>query len=88
MSRLSAPAAKAMAMRSAAFSTSARTLRPAAESIHGAAATPAASGSWWSNLRPQTRTYIKAGLAVSAVTDCIVLYEYPQIIGMGKKSEN
>jgi hypothetical protein len=88
ISRFTTPATKVIAMRSAAFSTSARTLKPAAESLSGSAAAPTANSSWWSNLSPKTRTYIKAGLAVSAVTDAIVLYEYPGIIGLGKKSEN
>ena len=88
LNRVAAPATKVVAMRTATFSTSARALKPAAESLSSSAAAPAASSSWWSNLSPKTRTYIKAGLAVSFVTDAIVLYEYPGIIGLGKKSEN
>ena len=88
LNRVATPATKAVAMRTATFSTSARALKPAAESLSSSATAPAANSSWWSNLSPKTRTYIKAGLAVSFATDAIVLYEYPGIIGLGKKSEN
>lgn len=82
----------AAAARAANFCTSSRMLKPAADSIQMGASTASASNasgtSWaWRNLSPKTRQYIKVFAATSAVTDAVILYEYPEFFGLKKASE-
>ncbi|KAJ6781277.1 hypothetical protein PWT90_05036 [Aphanocladium album] len=87
-----ARASASAARRAATFSTSARAMRPAAESginMGSASAASASSGSaWaWRNLSPKTRQYVKIGAATCAATDAFVLYNYPEMVGLKKVSE-
>lgn len=63
----------------AAFSTSARTLKPADASI-------SASARSWGNLSPQSRRYIAYGVATCLAVDGYLVYNYaPWIMGLEKK---
>ncbi|KAL6827691.1 hypothetical protein V8C40DRAFT_242582 [Trichoderma camerunense] len=63
----------------AAFSTSARALKPADVGI-------SASARSWRNLSPQSRRYITYGVATCLVVDGYLVYNYaPWIVGLEKK---
>lgn len=86
--------ARTAARRAATFSTSTRVMGPSAEagiSMAGAPASSASTGggsSWaWRNLAPKTRRYVKFGAATCAATDAVVLYNYPEWVGLKKTSE-
>lgn len=63
----------------AAFSTSARILKPADASV-------SASARSWRNLSPQTRQYVAYGVAACLAVDGYVVYKYaPLIMGLEKR---
>ncbi|QYS95736.1 hypothetical protein H0G86_003011 [Trichoderma simmonsii] len=63
----------------AAFSTSARALKPADASI-------SASARNWRNLSPQSRRYIAYGVATCLAVDGYLVYNYaPWIVGLEKR---
>lgn len=45
------------------------------------------SPGFWKSLSPRTRRNAGCFLAVCAATDAVVLYAYPEMVGLGKKKE-
>ncbi|KAM3529619.1 hypothetical protein NHJ13051_001754 [Beauveria bassiana] len=77
--------ARIAARRAATFSTSARAMKPSAES--GVDMGRSSGSSWaWRNLSPKTRQYVKMGAATCVATDAFVLYNYPDWVGVKKAS--
>ncbi|KAM3503681.1 hypothetical protein MY10362_004041 [Beauveria mimosiformis] len=78
--------ARIVARRAAApFSTSARAMKPSAET--GVDVGGSTGSSWaWRNLSPRTRQYVKMGAAICVATDALVLYNYPEWVGLKKAS--
>lgn len=82
----------AAARRAATFSTSSRTMKPAADTGIGmgsaSAASSATGSAWaWRNLSPKTRQYVKIGSAACIATDAFVLYNYPEWVGLKRASQ-
>ncbi|KAL7791973.1 hypothetical protein V8C37DRAFT_381169 [Trichoderma ceciliae] len=72
--------AASQAIRRAAFSTSARMLKPADANV-------STSSRSWRNLSPQTRRYVAYGVAACLVVDGYVVYEYaPWVLGLEKRN--
>ncbi|KAM3454385.1 hypothetical protein MY3296_003068 [Beauveria thailandica] len=77
--------ARIVARRAALFSTSARSMKPSTES--GVDMGGSTGSSWaWRNLSPRTRQFVKMGAATCVATDALVLYNYPEWVGLKKAS--
>ncbi|KAM3441564.1 hypothetical protein NHJ13734_002788 [Beauveria thailandica] len=77
--------ARIVARRAAPFSTSARAMKPSTES--GVDMGGSTGSSWaWRNLSPRTRQFVKMGAATCVATDALVLYNYPEWVGLKKAS--
>lgn len=82
-----ARASNLAANRAATFCTSSRMMKPAAEAMHSGAAASGGSSWAWRNLSPKTRQYVKVLAATGAVTDAVVLYNYPEFFGLKSDSK-